>query len=94
MVYVLKLARRGAFVTGLDADARMLSAASRRARQESIELRLVHGRVEAPPFADGAFDCVVAVTVLCFVCDADRTIAQLVRLLRPGGHVVIGELGR
>lgn len=72
----------------------MLSAARRRARKEAIELDLVSGKVEAPPFADGSFDRIVAVTVLCFVRDADRTIAQLVRLLRPDGHVVIGELGR
>jgi 2-polyprenyl-3-methyl-5-hydroxy-6-metoxy-1,4-benzoquinol methylase len=93
-VLASKLAHRGAFVTGLDADARMLSAARGRARQESVELHLVNGRVEAPPFADGAFDCVVAVTVLCFIRDADRTIARLVRLLRPGGRMIIGELGR
>jgi uridine phosphorylase/SAM-dependent methyltransferase len=72
----------------------MLSAARRRAKKEAIELDLVSGRVEAPPFADGSFDRIIAVTVLCFVRDADRAIAQLVRLLRPGGHVVIGELGR
>lgn len=88
------LAHHGARVTGLDADPRMLAAARRRAKAESVELNLVQGRGEAPPFPDGSFDCVVAVTVLCFVREADRFIAELARLLRPGGRVVIGELGR
>lgn len=88
------LAHHGARVTGLDADPRMLAAARRRAKVESVELNLVQGRGETPPFPDGSFDCVVAVTVLCFVREADRFIAELARLLRPGGRVVLGELGR
>lgn len=88
------LARRGARVTGLDADPRMLAAARRRAKAESVELNLVQGRAEAPPFPDGSFDCIVAVTVLCFVGEADRAIAELARVIRPGGRVVIGELSR
>lgn len=88
------LSRRGARVTGLDADPRMLAAARRRAKAESVGLTFVQGRAEAPPLPDGSFDCVVAVTVLCFVREADRTIAELARVIRPGGRVVIGELGR
>jgi len=45
----------------------MLTAARLRAKAESVELNVVQGRAEAPPFLDGSFDCVVAVTVLCFV---------------------------
>jgi SAM-dependent methyltransferase len=78
------LSRRGARVTGLDADPRMLAAARRRAKAEAVEVNLVQGRVEAPPFPDGSFDCVVAVTVLCFVHEADRAIAELARVIRPG----------
>jgi SAM-dependent methyltransferase len=36
---------------------------------------------------------VVAVTVLCFVCDAERAVAEMARVLRPSGRLVIGELG-
>ncbi|MBR2813100.1 MAG: class I SAM-dependent methyltransferase [Reyranella sp.] len=89
-----RLARRGARVTGLDADPRMLIAAHRRAEMESVELTLVRGSVDALPFPDASFDRVVAVTVLCFVRDADRAVAEMARVLRPGGHVLIGDLGR
>lgn len=89
-----RLARHGAQVTGLDADPLMLAAAHRRAKAERVELILVRGSVETPPFPDASFDRIVAVTVLCFVREADRAIAEMARLLRPGGRLVIGELGR
>ena len=88
------LARRGAHVTGLDPDPQMLAAAHRRAQSESIELRLVRGRAETLPFEDETFDRVVAVTVLCFVPETDRAISEIARILKPGGRLVIGELGR
>ena len=46
------------------------------------------------PFNDESFDCVLAVTVLCFVQEAERAVAEMARVLRPGGHLLIGELGR
>jgi SAM-dependent methyltransferase len=88
------LAHRGARVTGLDANPRMLAAARARAEAASVALDLVHGHAEALPFPDGAFDRVVAVTVLCFVHEPDRAIAEMVRVLKPGGRLVVGELGR
>jgi SAM-dependent methyltransferase len=49
--------------------------------------------VEALPFADASFDVVIAVTVLCFVEDRTLAFAELARVLRPGGRLVLGELG-
>ena len=57
-------------------------------------ISLCVGRAEALPFADGAFDLVVAVTTLCFVDKGDRMFAEIGRALRPGGRLVIGELGK
>lgn len=88
------LARRGAWVTGLDMDPQMLFAAERRARSESIELQLVEGRAEALPFPSETFDRVVAVAVLCFVRNTNQAMNEIARVLKPGGRVVIGELGR
>lgn len=89
-----KLAHRGAIVTGLDADPAMIAAARRRAGVEGTQLQLVEGQAEKLPFDDAVFDRVVAVTVLCFVCDAERAIMEMARVLKPGGLLVIGELGR
>lgn len=93
-VLATKLAQLGARVTGLDPDERMLDGARARARSNSVDLDLVRGRVEALPFPDASFDRVVAVTVLCFVEDADRAVAEMARVLKPGGRLVLGELGK
>ena len=89
-----ELTRRGAIVTGLDADPAMIAAARRRAEIEATQLRLIEGQAEKLPFDDAAFDYVLAVTVLCFVPDAKRAVMEMARVLRPGGRLVIGELGR
>jgi ubiquinone/menaquinone biosynthesis C-methylase UbiE len=93
------LSRAGASVTGLDVDPRMLAAASRRigewaSGEWASGVCLVAGRAERLPFRDATFDRVVAVAVLCFVREADRAVAEAARVLRPGGRLVIGELGR
>jgi SAM-dependent methyltransferase len=50
--------------------------------------------VERLPFPDASFDIVASVTVLCFVEDAAGAVREMARVLRPGGHLVLGELGR
>ncbi len=92
--YALAAAALGATVTGVDADPAMLCAAEARAAREARAVSFVPGRVEALPFADASFDVVVAVTVLCFVEDRATAFAELARVLRPGGRLVLGELGR
>lgn len=89
-----ELARRGAMVTGVDLDPTMITAARRRAEAEGVQLRLVEGQAESLPFDSAVFDYVVAVTVLCFVREAKRAVAEMARILKPGGRLVIGELGR
>jgi SAM-dependent methyltransferase len=72
----------------------MIAAARRRSEIEVIQLGLVEGQAERLPFNDAAFDLVIAVTVLCFVQDAERAVVEIARVLKPGGRLVIGELGR
>lgn len=88
------LAAHGAHAVGIDADRRMLVAAQSRAACPESRPASVEGRVEQLPFPDGMFDVVVAVTVLCFVSNPSLAVQEAVRVLRPGGRLVIGELGR
>lgn len=89
---VSALAGRGAQVTGVDADPAMLPVA--RARAGASGASFLQGRVERLPLPDASFDVVVAVTVLCFVPDPAGALRELARVLRPGGRLVVGELGR
>jgi len=91
--YAIGLARTGARVTALDPSPAALGAAGRRAGDSGERLRLVRGDAQALPFEDGAFDLVIAVTALCFVPAPERAMSEMARVLRPGGRLVIGELG-
>lgn len=91
---VCTAASRGASVTGVDADPAMVAAAQARADRAGVKADFMDGRIERLPFADGSFDAVVAVTVLCFVADTGGAVREMARVLRPGGQVVLGELGR
>lgn len=92
--YAIEAARRGADVTGIDMDPGMLAAARLRSEAARVSVALREARAEALPFDDGAFDVVLAVTVLCFVPDARGAVCEMARVLAPGGRLVLGELGR
>lgn len=88
------MASRGADVAGVDPDPAMLAAAQSRAARAGVRASFLEGRVEQLPFPDASVDVVVSVTVLCFVPDAAGAVREMARVLRPGGRLVIGELGR
>lgn len=90
----LALVQAGAHVTGIDADPRMLEAARHRFEAAGVEMRLARADAQVLPFKNASFDVATAVTVLCFVHEPDRAISELARVLKPGGLLAIGELGR
>lgn len=92
--HAIEAAVRGAIVTALDLEQMMLEAARARAASRGVEVTLRQGRAERLPFDDASFDVVIAVTVLCFVPDAQLAVREMARVLVPGGRVVLGELGR
>ena len=69
-------------VVALDTSERMVELARRR----GVDARV--GDVQSLPFADGEFDCALAAWMLYHVPDVDRGIAELSRVLRPGGRLV------
>jgi SAM-dependent methyltransferase len=91
----LAIRRAGAkSVTGCDIDPRMIAHAVARAEQQQAGIRYVVADGACLPFADRSFDLVASVTVLSFLPDAEGAVREMARVLRPGGRLVIGELGR
>jgi ubiquinone biosynthesis O-methyltransferase len=90
----LELWERGAQVTGIDASQEMIAAARVRAKHQKAAIAFEVAAAEHLPFASEQFDIVVAVTILCFVKDPAPVFREMARVLRPGGRLVIGELGR
>ena len=63
---------------------------------EQLRPKVTKGRVvvapaEELPFADDEFDTVVSTLVLCTVTDVDRTLAEIARVLKPGGRLLFLE---
>jgi SAM-dependent methyltransferase len=69
-------------VVAIDSSPRMVELA----RERGVDARL--GDIQNLAFADGVFDCAVAAWMLYHVPDLDRGIAELARVLRPGGTLV------
>jgi ubiquinone/menaquinone biosynthesis C-methylase UbiE len=62
-----------------------------RARRRAPGVPAVIARAEALPFRDGVFETVVSGLVLCSVEDPDAALAEIRRVLRPGGTVRLLE---
>lgn len=77
------LAARGHRVTSLDASPTLLRAAAER----DPDGEYVLGTAEALPFAAGAFDLVVSYNALMDVADMPAAVAEMARVLAPGGRL-------
>jgi SAM-dependent methyltransferase len=92
-----ELYRRGTHVVAFDQDERELHGVGEmftamRAQGEAPDTgsaRTVHGDALAMPFPDGHFDHVVASEILEHVGADERAIAEIVRVLRPGGTAAV-----
>ncbi len=82
----LRLAATGAQVTAADASPQMVAAA----RGRGVEAD--QANAEALPYGDGIFDAVFSNAVLHWVRDHDAMLAEVHRVLRPGGRFV-AEMG-
>jgi ubiquinone/menaquinone biosynthesis C-methylase UbiE len=76
-------------ITAIDVNPFWLREAEALAAEDGLgDMRFLPGNAEAVPFPDGSFDAVFSVTVL-EECDADRAIAEMIRVVRPGGRIGI-----
>lgn len=81
---------RGADVVGLDISWAMLRWAQ--AKNEALFSRMVAADMTLLPFTDGVFDKTVSITALEFIEDEKRAVAELFRVTKPGGTVVVATL--
>lgn len=88
------VARRGARVTGLDPAAVAVRAAARHAAEGGLAIDYICGIGERLPFTDSAFDTVLCVDVLEHVQDLAAVIAEVHRVLAPGGLFLFDTINR
>jgi demethylmenaquinone methyltransferase/2-methoxy-6-polyprenyl-1,4-benzoquinol methylase len=81
--------RTDATITGVDLTSEMLRRGRDRVRQRGLSgrVRMVQATGEVLPFADESFDALTFTYLLRYVPDPAATIAELARVVRPGGVV-------
>jgi ubiquinone/menaquinone biosynthesis C-methylase UbiE len=85
----LELATRGHRVTGVDFAPAMLVAARRKAAAQGLAIRFEEGDAENLPFPPGSFDLAISRHVLWTLPHPEAAIDEWIRVLRPGGRLVI-----
>ena len=85
---------RGARVTGIDPAAEAVAAARAHAEAQGRAIAYDVGVGEDLPYADAAFDAVVCVDVLEHVRDLGQVLAEVSRVLRPGGLFLFDTINR
>lgn len=88
------LAQRGAVVTGIDPSAACIAVAQEHAAAMGLTIDYRVGTGENLPFGDGRFDVVVCVDVLEHVASAAATVAEIGRVLKPGGQFCFDTINR
>lgn len=91
-IFLPELARRFASVTGVDPH-RHAAAVGEALHHRGVRADLIHGRAEHLPLPDHRLDVAVAVSCLEFIDDLDGVCAELRRVLRPGGYLVVVTRG-
>jgi ubiquinone/menaquinone biosynthesis methyltransferase len=79
-------------VVGIDFSDSMLSLVREKAARAGLEVEFVQGNALELPFEDSSFDAATVGFGVRNVVDLDRAIAEMARVVRPGGRVVILEI--
>lgn len=69
----------------------MLDLARRRASELHRTVGLAAGDAQALPFQDASFDTIVSTFSLCAIPDDRRAVAEMARVLRPGGRLLLAD---
>lgn len=85
----LELAARGHRVTAVDFAPAMLAEARRKAAERGASIRFEEADAEQLPFASGSFDLAISRHLLWTLPHPEAAIDEWMRVLRPGGRLVI-----
>ncbi|MEU3020958.1 MULTISPECIES: class I SAM-dependent methyltransferase [unclassified Nocardiopsis] len=76
-------------LTGVDLSPAMLARTRERAAEQGRPIHLVEGDAQRLSFADRSFDTVLCALALCTIPDQERALAEMYRVLVPGGRLLL-----
>src|SRR5262249_45872998 len=76
-------------IVGIDISTFQLGNCRRRAEGRNLPLAL--GEAEDLPFRDHRFDCVLSIGAFNYFNDPERALREMVRVVRPGGPIIISD---
>lgn len=78
-------------LTVVEISPGMLEQARMKAERQGRDVRFIEGDAQRLPFADSTFDTVVSTYALCGIADNRLAVADMVRVLRPGGSLLLAD---
>lgn len=78
---------------GVDPDESMLSLAKRQVGAAPFAMECLQASAESMPLADGFADTAVVAYALCTIPEPEAALAEIHRILKPGGRLVFLEHG-
>lgn len=80
-------------VHGIDLNQKMVDLAKGNLRRQGLQAMLQQANVEAIPYGDGEFDCLVNTMALSGYPDAELALKEMTRVLRDRGTLVLIDVG-
>jgi ubiquinone/menaquinone biosynthesis C-methylase UbiE len=90
-VITTALAQKGFYVSAIDSVPEMVERTRAKAHQAGLDSQVFAtvGNMDSLPFADATFELVVVIGVSEWLVSMTRPLAEVFRVLRPGGHLII-----
>lgn len=93
-IYSMWLAENGLSVTGVDISKEMLKVAIKKSNDKNLSIDYQQADLHHLPYEDHTFDLAVCNIVLEFVASPELVIAEGLRVLKKGGRLVVGMIGK
>ena len=87
----IPMAQAGAKVTGIDIATNLIEQARARVQAENLDAHFDEGDAEMLPYEDASFDIVVSLIGAMFAPRPELVAAELKRVCRPGGKIIMGN---
>lgn len=80
-------------LVGVDPSVRLIEMARKAAGDLPFHIELAARSAEILPHEDSSFDSIVSTWTLCSIADAEAALAEMRRVLKPGGELIFIEHG-